>query len=318
MKRLLLLILILIHTIIPIYAQEDDSVLVDTIYCEPNSMTGDIIYNMEYNDYYYFPNEPSLNIAYDQNSFLGLGVTECRSFITFETKPVPNNYLISNVILQLYCWYYWDNGIDLIWPHYYSTPYTVNIDHIQYQTIAPSVFDIESLTSNVGVLQDSAYVGWVSSLVTESYLDDIEQSREYSQFRLRFPPGHDIVGYSSDNVYYENSPSSFSSFNPHLIVTYHKPVSNSQEVEPLQTQLIKLIYPQPSKNNFNIEFMDKDNKPINLSLYDLRGRLVHYKINVAKKNGIAKIPTLVYPSGIYFLKVKDGKRSQVKKITIIK
>ncbi len=314
----ILLLLFLIHTIIPIYAQEDDSVLVDTIYSEPAPMTGTIIYNLEFHDYYYYPNASSLIISYAENSMTPPGVEELRSFITFESKPVPNNYLISNVILQLYCWYYWDNGIDLIWPHYYSTPYTVNIDHIQYQTIAPSVFDIESLASNVGVLQDSAYVGWVSSLVTESYLDDIEQSREYSQFRLRFPPGHDIVGYSSDNVYYENSPSSFSSFNPHLIVTYHKTVSNSQEVEPLQTQLIKLIYPQPSKNNFNIEFMDKDNKPINLSLYDLRGRLVYTEINVAKKNGITKIPTLDYPSGIYFLKVKDGNKSEVRKITILK
>ncbi len=312
------MLLILFIIILQLYADRYESVLVDTIYCEPNSMTGDIIYNMEYNDYYYFPNEPSLNIAYDQNSFLGPGVTECRSFVTFETKPVPNNYLISNVILQLYCWYYWDNGIEYIWPHYYSTPYTVNIDHIQYETIAPSVFDIESLTSNVGVLQDSAYVGWVSSLVSESYLDDIEQSREYSQFRLRFPPGHDIVGYSSDYVYYENNPSSFSSFNPHLIVTYHKTVSNSQDVESIPNQLIKQVYPQPSKNNFNIEFMDKDNKPINLSLYDLRGRLVHSEINVAKKNGIAKIPVLDYPSGIYFLKVKADKKSEVRKITILK
>ena len=64
--------------------------------------------------------------------------------------------------------------------------------------------------------------------------------------------------------------------------------------------------------------MGKENKPINLSLYDLRGRLVHSEINVAKKNGIAKIPTLDYPSGIYFLKVKDGNKSEVRKITILK
>ncbi len=318
MKMKILLLLFLIHTIIPIYAQEDDSVLVDTIYSEPIPMTGNIIYNMESHDYYHYPNMTSLIIAYNMRFDLPVGIEESRSFITFDTKPVPNNYIIASVTLQLYCCYYWDNSIDLIWPHYYSTPYSVIIDHIQFETLTPSVFDLEPLTANVGVLQDSAYIGWVSFPITESYLNDIEQTREYSQFRLRFPPGHDIVGYSSDYVAYANNPSSSNSFDPHLIVTYHKSVSNSQEVEPLQTQLIKLIYPQPSKNNFNIEFMDKDNKPINLSLYDLRGRLVHSEINVAKKNGIAKIPTLDYPSGIYFLKVKDGNKSEVRKITILK
>jgi len=318
MKRLLLMLLILFSMILRIYADGHESVLVDTIYSEPNPMTGNIIYNMESHDYYHYPNMTSLIIAYNMRFDLPVGIEESRSFVTFETRPVPNNYIISSVTLQLYCWYYWDNGIDLVWPHYSSEPYSVIIDHIQFDTIAPSVFDITPLTANVGVLQDSAYIGWVSSPVTECYLDDIEQSREYSQFRLRFPPGHDIVGYSSDFVYYENSPSSFCSFNPHLIVTYHKPVSNSQDVEPLQTQLIKLIYPQPSKNSVNIEFMDKENKPINLSLYDLRGRLVHSEINVAKKNGIAKIPTLDYPSGIYFLKVKADNKSEVRKITILK
>ncbi len=318
MKRFLLLVLILLGIIIQIHADRYESVLVDTIYCEPNSMTGDIIYNMEYDYYCHYPNEPSLIIAYGTRPDIGPGVTECRSFVTFETKPVPNDYIISSVMFRLKCGYYWDNDIEYVWPHYYSTPYSVIIDHIQYETLEPSVFDLEPLTSNVGVLQDSAYVGWVSSPVTESYLDDVEQSREYSQFRLRFPPGHDIIGYSTDLVVYNHAPSSFGSFNPNLIVTYHKSVSNSQEVEPMQTQLIRQVYPQPSKNSVNIEFMDKDNKLINLSLYDLRGRLVHYKINVAKKNGIAKIPTLVYPSGIYFLKVKADNKSEVRKITILK
>ena len=222
MKRLLLLILI--STIIPIYAYDDDSVLVDTIYCEPNPMTGAIYYNMDFHDYYHFPNISFLDIGYAYAQFIGSGIFEFRSFITFDTRPVPNDYIISSATLHLYCCYYWDNNIENIWPQYYSTIYTVNIDHIQYETIASSVFDIGSLTPNVGVLQDSAYVGWVSSPVTESYLDDIEQSREYSQFRLRFPPGHDILLYQGDYVGYSNNPSSHSPSDPHLIVIYHKPV----------------------------------------------------------------------------------------------
>ncbi len=318
MKRYLLIFLILYSLILQLYADRDDSVLVDTIYSEPNPMTGTIYYNMDYHDYYNFPNLTTLDIGYGYAQFVGTGIFELRSFISFETIPVPNDYVVANVILQLYCWRYWDNGIDLVWPHYYTTPYSVNIDHIEYETLAPSVFDLEPLTSNVGVLQDSGHVGWVSFPITESYLNDIEHSRGYSQFRLRFPPGHDIGLYEADYVSYSNNPTSSNSYDPHLIVTYHKTVSNSQEVEPMQNQLIKQIYPQPCINSFNIEFMEKSNKNISLSLYDLRGRLVYSENNLKSKKGYFQIQNLDYPSGIYFLNVKYGERSQVKKITIIK
>ncbi len=318
MKRHLLIFLILFSIILQLYAYRNESVLVDTIYSEPIPMTGAIFHNMDMNTYYHFPNEPSLIIAYGDRSMIGNGIEESRSFITFETMPVPNDYTISSVMLRLKCEYYWDGNIDLIWPHYYSTPYSVIIDHIQFDTIAPSVFDNGSLTSNVGVLQNSAYVGWVSYPVTESYHNDIEQSREYSQFRLRFPPGYDTGSYETDVVAYSNNPTSPHSYNPHLIVTYQKIVSNSHEVEPMQNQLIKQIYPQPCRNSFNIEFMEKNNKNISLSLYDLRGRLVYSENNLKSKKGYFRIQNLDYPSGIYFLNVKDRKRSQVKKITIIK
>ncbi len=318
MKRHLLILLILFSIILQLYAYRNESVLVDTIYSEPIPMTGDIIYNMEYDYYCHYPNEPSLLIGYGTRSHIGPGVTECRSFVTFDTKPVPNDYIISSATLWLKCGYYFDNDVENVWPHYYSTPYSVNIDHIEYETLEPSVFDITPLTPNVGVLQDSAYVGWVSSSITESYLNDIEQTREYSQFRLRFPPGHDIIGGDLDYVAYNHSPATSHSFNPHLIVTYHKTVSNSEEVTPIQNQLIKQIYPQPCINSFNIEFMEKSNKNISLSLYDLRGRLVYSENNLKSKKGNFRIQNLDYPSGIYILKVKDGKRSQVKKITIIK
>ncbi len=318
MKRHLLILLILLSIILQLYADRYESVLVDTIYAEPNPMTGTIYYSMDYHDYYNFPNQTSLEIGYGYAQFVGTGIFELRSFISFETIPVPNDYVISSVMLRLKCQYYWDNGTDFIWPHYYSTPYSVNIDHIQFGALEPSVFDVESLTSSVGVLQDSAYVGWISFPITESYLNDIEQSHDYSQFRLRFPPGHDISLYEADVVNYSNNPTSSSSHDPHLIVTYHKSVSNSEEVTPMQEQIIKQIYPQPCINSFNIEFMEKSNKNISLSLYDLRGRLVYSENNLKSNKGLFRMQNLDYPSGIYFIKVKDGKRSQVKKITIIK
>ncbi len=318
MKRHLLILLILFSIILQLYSDRYESVLVDTIYSEPNPMTGTIYHSMDYQNYYNFPNQSTLDIGYGYAQFIGTGIFDFRSFITFETKPVPNDYAISSVMLRLKCQYYWDNGIDLIWPHYYSQPYSVIIDHIQFETLTPSVFDVTPLTSNVGILQDSAFVGWVSFPITESYLNDIEQSHGYSQFRLIFPPGHDIGLYEADYVSYSNNPTSSAPYDPHLIVTYHKTVSNSEEVEPMQNQLIKQIYPQPCINSFNIEFMEKSDKNINLSLYDLRGRLVYSENKISTKNGLSRIQNLDYPSGIYFLKVKDGKRSQVKKITIIK
>ncbi|MCK9610918.1 MAG: T9SS type A sorting domain-containing protein [Candidatus Cloacimonas sp.] len=314
MKTLVMILIFTLFTITSCYSVDDEFVLVDTVFANPAYLTGTIYYNMLDNTYSYFPNETSLAIGYGRCPWGNPGIEEYRSLVTFQTRPIPLDYHLYSAVLFAYCQYYVDNSEDLIWPQYYSTPYQVQVDHLQFTTMAPEVFNLIPLASNVAVLQDSAYIGWIGTDITSSYLDDIQQSRTYSQYRLHFPPGYDVSGYAQDWASYAKGPVA----SPKLIVTYHKTVSNSEEVLPIQSDLINGIYPQPSRDVLNIKFKDKNTCSIDLSLYDLRGRLVHSETHIPILSGITQFNINDYPSGIYYLKVTDRHRSQIKKITIVK
>lgn len=313
MKTRIITHIFMLFTVTICCASNDGFVIVDTVFADI-PLTNSIYYNMQTQAFYYFPNTSTLEVRYGRSGFGDPGINEVRAFTTFPIQAIPSDYYIHEVELRLYCTYFFDNSDELIWPHYYSTPYPVQVDHLQYASIAPDVFNLQALAANVAVLQDSAYIGWIGTDVTNSYIDDIQQSRTYSQYRLHFPPGYDVSGYEVDLVYYGRS----SWGTPKLIITYHKQVSNSDDVLPIYAELIKQVYPLPARELLNIDFTDKDNNDTSLLLYDLRGRLVHSESRVIKLNGKAQVPISEYPSGIYLLKVTDRHRSQIKKITIVK
>jgi len=291
----------------------DDSVLVDTLYAV-HSLTHSIYHNMETDDYMCYPNSSSLEILYGRSSFIGPGIIEARSIVTFQTTPVPEGYHIHSAEISLYCDWYWDNSHDWIWPHYYLTPYQVLIDHIQFESILPVVFGQAALAENVAVLQDSAHIGWVRTDVTESYLDDLQQSRSYSQYRLHFHPDYDVTGYQVDYVVYSRGPDS----PPKLIVTYQNEVSNSDEAYTPESFLIKRLYPLPVHGILNIELEEKHRGTASLSLYDLKGRLVNSYDKLNFHNGPVQLQLPECPSGIYFIKVKAGRESEIRRISVIK
>jgi len=293
--------------------QSEGIVLVDTLYAEL-SLTNSIFHNMETDTYMYFPNYTSLEIRYGRNGFGDPGIVEARAFVTFPIGSVPLGYHIHSAEISQYCEYYLNNSEDLIWPTYYSNPYQVMIDHIQFDSFLPSVFGQNALASNVAMLQDSGYIGWIGTDVTNSYLDDIQQERTHSQYRLHFPPGNDVVGYQADLVSYSRGPIS----PPKLIITYQKDVSNSDDVSPPVSSLIKRLYPLPMRGILNIELEDKYNIAASIYLYDLKGRLVELYDDLNFQNDPIQLQLPDCPSGIYYMKVESGLKKEIRRITILK
>lgn len=289
--------------------QNEGLVLVDTLYAE-RSLTNTIFHNMETGAYICYPNYPSLDIAYGRSGIVDTGILEGRGVISFLVNPIPVGYHVTNVELQAYCEWYMDNSEDLVWPHYYSTPYPVMIDHLQFDTILPVVFGQNALSPNVAVLQDRAYIGWVGTNLTNCYLDDIQQSRTYSQYRLHFPIGYDVSGYQVDLADYW--------WNTKLIITYQKDVSISDEISPPVSNLIKQLYPLPVRGVLNIELEDKYNIAASIYLYDLKGRLVEHYDDFNFQNDSIQLQLPDCPSGIYLLKVESGQKSDIRRITILK
>ncbi|MBM77278.1 MAG: hypothetical protein CL846_02235 [Crocinitomicaceae bacterium] len=76
------------------------------------------------------------------------------------------------------------------------------------------------------------------------------------------------------------------------------------------------IYPNPSKGIFNISFNEKLNNPINVSVFDLTGRLI-LSYNLKDKQE-TKIDISTNSYGTYILKIEIGEKQYLKRISNIK
>lgn len=73
------------------------------------------------------------------------------------------------------------------------------------------------------------------------------------------------------------------------------------------------LYPNPNNGDFNVQFNSTSNEPIELAVFDIRGRQIYQ--NVYTNNGFfnENIQLNNLQSGVYLIKVKDGKNEITKK-----
>jgi hypothetical protein len=74
------------------------------------------------------------------------------------------------------------------------------------------------------------------------------------------------------------------------------------------------LYPNPNNGDFNVQFNSTSLENIELSVYDVRGRQIYW--NSYANNGFfnENIQLNNLQSGVYLVKVKDGKNEITKKI----
>jgi subtilisin-like proprotein convertase family protein len=77
-----------------------------------------------------------------------------------------------------------------------------------------------------------------------------------------------------------------------------------------------ILYPNPNKGNFNIQFNSKSSDDIAVTVFDVLGRKVFDKKYSNKANFNETIQLKNVKSGIYILSVLDGERREEKKIVI--
>ena len=79
-------------------------------------------------------------------------------------------------------------------------------------------------------------------------------------------------------------------------------------------------YPNPFNPIVNIDFSIPQNDMINISIYDITGRLVQELFSDIKDAGYYSIQwnAINYASGIYFIKISTDNFIQTKKVTLLK
>ena len=77
------------------------------------------------------------------------------------------------------------------------------------------------------------------------------------------------------------------------------------------------IYPNPSTNNFNISFGTETSENVNITMYDMIGKLVQnssFTSHVGEN--IIRLDIKNSPTGMYFVKVSNGKQEVIKKLIV--
>jgi endo-1,3-1,4-beta-glycanase ExoK len=79
-------------------------------------------------------------------------------------------------------------------------------------------------------------------------------------------------------------------------------------------------YPNPFNHQTNIKYSLRTNTKVNLSIYDINGRLVNTLVNDIQSVGVysVKFDATGLPSGIYMYKMQTGRSEHVRKMVFIK
>lgn len=73
-----------------------------------------------------------------------------------------------------------------------------------------------------------------------------------------------------------------------------------------------VIYPNPTSGNFNIEFINQNEKYSTINIYDLTGKIIYKKTNISQD--IINIDISKYNNGIYFIKIINQNNTYFKKL----
>jgi len=76
------------------------------------------------------------------------------------------------------------------------------------------------------------------------------------------------------------------------------------------------VYPNPTQGNFTVQFNSDSSQPVQVDLYDLRGRSVYHS-NFENTGFFSQnIQLTALQIGMYVLKVKDGNKQVMRKLVI--
>lgn len=213
-------------------------------------------------------------IASDPNSIF-------RGYISFELPQIPEGYVLDSVYVRLYQYASIGDG-DIIgnqepYPLFYGQELPCIMDHIDYgYQLDPSDWtkgdpgDPGTIHTNIGVISDSAEVGYRYLDITDYVREDYINGRDKTQYRIRFEVDTDWDN-KSDNLGFRTT--GFGPVTAPLIFLYF---TSTTPVEKDRIEIFSDIksYPNPFNSNTNISFYLKNSASVDISIFDIKGRLV--------------------------------------------
>lgn len=279
--------------------------IIDTIYTE-NSLQALVSLRMETNEYhaevlpsfnqYIYPGDFPVSGWETGDPTTNLGF---RFYLSFPIQPLPSDYTIENVRIMLFQFYCHGDGGDNNFPSFYGVHYDLMVDHVNYGN-SIDISDFNPLNyGTVGAISTDNTYGWKILDVTDEYIVDLNQNRQYIQLMIYFPIISDW-DFCADCVNFRSSHHISPDGKPQIVITYRSTSSSDDEVAVPYPDVV--LYPNPCKNYVSI-CAKEDAILIQADLFNLKGQSIktistskntHQEISLESEPGIRP--------GIYLLR----------------
>ena len=305
--------------------------IIDTLYSEPGvdgkvfTMEGGGLMTNGSDTYFEVGDRFEFITAYEQTF---------RGYLSFYIDSLPETITIYSATLKVNQYRSTGNSVFGIYPQWAvpggDTLYCL-LDHIDY---GPSIdtfdwtagdeSDLQTITSNYGVISSTPDTGWKSLDVTPCVQADRAAKRIRSQFRLRFPILTDNDD-STDCLYFHTGNDPLNG-KPALIIDYVTGVSGTPNNTGFNEQIkLEKNHPAPFKYINYISYTLAKNTFVNFSIYNLLGKKVKTLINCYQASGQYSIiwdgrdtDNKHLPNGVYVYCLKTNTKQITQKTIILK
>ena len=321
-KSLIPLILIMIITFPNLFAQES---IIDSVFSSWQ-LDGEIFFRESTQSFeildittYMIIGDTGMGINPDPNS-------RSRGYLSFQLPDIPDGYFLDSTyvrINQYNCYGNNEQGIFPIWNVAGGDTLFCVIDHIEYgysldsgDWTAGDYEDPQTLQTNIGIISDNNENGYRYFEVTDYVQEDYNNSRDKSQYRIRFPLETDW-DYWNDKIYIHTGEGS-NIYSAVCFFTYTQ--QNSSMNDELKIVTYSKIYPNPFSNVTSIEYQIVKSSYIKLQIFNIKGQLIETLVNDYQKQGMHSVTWNAddQNSGLYIYKLTTGTKMIKGKCVLIK
>ena len=305
--------------------------LIDSVYATPE-LDGYIFFSqnfqsLEVNNWMYCFSVGDLGeslIASDPNSIT-------RSYVSFYLPEIPAGYELDSAYVRLYQYSSYGDG-DVYgnqepFPLFYGQELPCIMDHIDYGDMLDvsdwtigDAGESGTLQSNIGCISNYGDDGYRYLDITQSVLDDFDNGRYQTQYRIRFEVDTDwdnltdALGFLTSWDDPEHDP---------MIVLFFKSIMSTGEEVDMGIENI-IVCPNPFYNTMLISFYAREERVQEVGVYNLKGQLVkrlvlsNNNLNFQAEWDGKDESGHDMSNGIYLIRVESENANVIKKVMKIR